>query len=66
MIHFLTLFFFFFLADIPDFNSGDIIIDSTNKNSAVIDTDSAQSLTFSWVLLLSICLSIFNLVKLVR
>lgn len=54
-------------TDIPDINSGDIIIDgSNNGNSAVIDANSGQSLTFSCLLLLSICLSVIHLVKLVR
>lgn len=55
-------------TDIPDINSGDIIIDNTgNGNSAVIDAnDSGKSLTFSWLIVLSIGLSVLHLVQVVR
>lgn len=51
-------------TDIPDINTGDIVIDG--PNSGIIDASSGQSLTFPWLLVLSICLSVFHLVKLVR
>lgn len=56
-------------TDIPDINSGDIIIDGANGgNSAIIDAnDAGRSVTFSWlIVLISICLSVFHLLQVVR
>lgn len=51
-------------TDIPDINSGDIVIDGSNNG--IIDASSGQSLTFSYLLVLSICLSVINLVQVTR
>ena len=60
---------FHFFPDIPDINSGDIIIDgSDGGNSAIIDAnDAARSVTFSsLIVVLSLCLSISNFLQVVR
>lgn len=56
-------------TDIPDINSGDIIINgSGGGNSAIIDAnDAVRSVTFSsLVVVLSICLSVLNFMQVVR